>query len=108
MQSRTLGRLVQKGLELRQKGKTWDSISLALDILTEDGRPDPGLAKRMIADGYEPKRIKTIKRLGLPIVCPACDRRMVKFERHVPAWLEEAVKNLRKLETAANPPPPLG
>lgn len=105
MSNRTLVQLIQKGMKLRKKGRTWDSISIDLIILTEDGRPDPGLAKRIIADGYEPKRLETITRLGLPIVCPTCDRRMVKFVRHVPAWLNEAVKNLQLLEAKANVPP---
>jgi hypothetical protein len=105
MPRRTLIHLVQKGLKLRKKRHTWDSISIDLNILTKDGRPDPGLAKRIIADGYEPKRLETITRLELPVVCPICDRRMVKFVRHVPTWLEEVVKNLRQLEAKANVPP---
>jgi hypothetical protein len=102
MQSRTLSHIVQKGLELREIGHTWDEISTALNILTENGRIDPGLAKRIIADGYEPKRQTTRDRLGLTLICVACGTRI---KRVVPDWLNQAVANLQRLEAAATPKP---
>jgi hypothetical protein len=104
MQFRTLAQLTEKGQKMVQKHHTWDEISSALDILTKDGRLNPGLAKRIIADGYDPKRVETRTRLGLPPICINCGQR-VKYVRHVPDWLKQAVKNLQQLETASNNKP---
>ena len=93
-----------KGRLLREKGKRWIDVCAALGIILEDGRPDPGLAKKIVDQDYEPKLMVTRVRLGLPPICIACGQK-VKYVRHVPAWLEEAVKNLRQLEAAANVPP---
>jgi hypothetical protein len=65
MQNDILTQLVQKGRLLRQNQKTWDEISQALNILTEDGRLNPGLAKRIVEEGYVPARARTRSRLGL-------------------------------------------
>ena len=98
--------LVQLALELRENHavlNSWPKASVACGVLTEDGRPDPGLAHRIAIHGYDPKREETRIRLGLPPICVTCGRK-VKRVRHVPAWLEEAVKNLQHLEAAANVP----
>ncbi|MGA2490211.1 MAG: hypothetical protein ABSF99_08495, partial [Anaerolineales bacterium] len=49
----------------------------------------------------EPGRPETRERLNLPQICLTCGRK-VKSERHVPAWLSEAVDNLQRLEASAN------
>ncbi len=74
--STTLLQLAQSGQKLRQQNKTWDNISITLNILTADCRPNPGLAKRIVDQGYEPRRVETQHRLGLPLICPSCRRRV--------------------------------
>ena len=61
-----------------------------LKIIKNDGQPDKGMAFR-IADGYEPRRVDTRRRLGLSDRCPSCHQRT---PRTVPAWVDEAVNNL--------------
>jgi hypothetical protein len=99
--------LVQLVQELREKHielSSWLQTSVACGVLTEDGRPNPGLAERIALQGYKPARSETRERLGLPPICISCGQK-VKYARHLPAWLTEAVKNLRRLEAAANPAP---
>ena len=99
--------LVQLAQELREKHvllNSWPKTSIACKVLTKDSRPDPALAQRIATKGYDPKRPETRQRLGLPPTCIACGQK-VKRVRHVPAWLAEAVRNLRQLEAAANLPP---
>jgi hypothetical protein len=43
--------------------------------------------------------------LDIPPVCPTCYQVLPKPPRQVPAWVEEAMQNLRKLEAAANVAP---
>ncbi|MDD5397415.1 MAG: hypothetical protein PHW24_05185 [Candidatus Moranbacteria bacterium] len=50
---------------MRHNGETWDEIASHLNILTEDGRINPGLAKRMVMDDYVPARNSTRIRIGL-------------------------------------------
>lgn len=57
--------IAQKGLKMRKKGVSWRKVAVELNILTEEGNPDPGLAKRIIMDGYIPSRNPTRIRLGL-------------------------------------------
>lgn len=89
--------------KLRQKYaelKSWRRVSTISGVLTPAGKPNPRLAQ-MIAGGYEPRKLETRIRLGLPPACSACGR---KARHSPPAWLAEAVENLRRLEAAANPP----
>jgi hypothetical protein len=96
--------LVQLAQELREKHvllKSWRKAAVACNVLTADGRADPSLAQRIAERGYNPKRHGTRTRLGLPPVCVNCGQK-VRRVRQVPAWLEEAVGNLRKLEEKAD------
>jgi hypothetical protein len=104
MKTRTLDRLAQDLREKHAKLNSWPKTSVACKVLTSDGRPDPSLAQRIATKGYDPRRPETRQRLGLPPTCITCGQK-VKWVRHVPAWLEEAVKNLQQLETKANVPP---
>lgn len=77
MKTRQLSRLAEK---LRYKHSTtgsWPKAARACKVLTPTGKPNPKLAA-MIANGYNPKRPETRARLGLPAICPTC-------ERHLPA-----------------------
>jgi hypothetical protein len=101
---RVLAQLAQELQEKHAALNSWPKASIACDVLTEDGRPDPGLAHRIATKGYDPRRNETRQRLGLPPICVTCHTR-IKRVHHVPAWLDEAVANLRKLEEQANPAP---
>ena len=60
--------LVQLAQELREKHaelNSWPKASIACDVLTSDGRPDPALALRIATKSYEPRRQETRTRLGL-------------------------------------------
>ncbi len=81
MQYRSVEHIRQKGLELRQNGLTWDWIASKLGILTADDKINPGLAYRMVMEGYDPKRIETRTRLRLPPVCPTCHRPLQKVRQ---------------------------
>jgi hypothetical protein len=92
-------------VQLRQKYEklsSWRQVAIACNVLTEDGRPDPALADRIATKGYDPKRQETRERLGLDPVCFTCGQK-VKRVRHVPAWLVEAMANLKKLEQEKGP-----
>jgi len=75
MKTRQLSRLAEK---LRCKHTTtgsWSKAAKACKVTTPDGRPNPKLAQ-LIAGGYNPRRSETRARLGLPPVCPCCNRRI--------------------------------
>jgi hypothetical protein len=103
LKTRTLDQLAQKLRQKHAELSSWPKTSVACKVLTADGRPDPALALRIATKGYEPKRFETRLRLGLPPICVTCGQRF-KRVRHVPAWLDEAVANLQKLEAEANIP----
>jgi hypothetical protein len=102
MRTRPLDRLSRQLQEKHAKLASWRKVAIACKVLTTDGRPDPALAQRIATKGYEPRRSETRIRLGLPPICIACGQH-VKRVRHIPAWLEEAVQNLQRLEAAAEP-----
>ena len=80
--------------------KSWRKTAEACDVLTDDGRPDPGLAQRIALHGYDPRRPETRARLGLPPICIACGQKVHRV-RVVPEWVKQAAKNLRELEARA-------
>lgn len=106
LKTRTLSHLAQILREKHAELNSWPKASVVCNVLTKDGRPNPSLAQRIALQGYEPARRETQDRLELTPACSACGRK-VKRVRHVPAWLDEAVENLRRLEAAANPTPDL-
>jgi len=69
---RTLESLCREGKALNDKDLNWDDIASELGIYTKDGRINPGLAYRIVKQGYEPSRPETRKRLGLSPICPNC------------------------------------
>lgn len=81
MTTRQLSHIREKGAKLRLQGMAWRDISVALDILNGDGKPDPGMAYRIVIEGYEPSRIATRKRLGLSLICPTCKRLLLSEKR---------------------------
>ena len=104
MRIRTLTQLAENLRQEHAETSSWRKTAEACHVLTKDGRQDPGLAQRIAEQGYDPRRAETRLRLRLPPACITCGQK-VKRVRHVPAWLEQAVENLRQLEAAANPPP---
>jgi hypothetical protein len=69
---RTLESLRREGKALNDKDVIWDDIASELGIYTKDGRINPGLAYRIVMEGYEPSRPETRHRLGLAPICPSC------------------------------------
>ena len=84
MQSRPTRRLAQI-LARTLKKTSFRETAKMHKILTEDGRPDPGMVKQLVK-GYEPMKISTRSRLGLPPLpyCPECKRRTVQHHEHTP------------------------
>lgn len=54
MKSRVLSRLAKNLRSTHRKTKSWRITSKACKVLTEDGRVNPGLAKRIALEGYIP------------------------------------------------------
>jgi len=104
LRSPEVERMAAEGQKLREIGKRWIDVCESLGIVLANGGPDPGLAKKIVDQGYEPKLPATRQRLGLPPICITCGQK-VKRVRHIPAWLVEAMDNLVALETAAIPSP---
>ena len=104
MKTRLLTQLAENLRQEHVLTNSWRKAAEACNVLTEDRRPDPGLAQRIALQGYDPKRQETRTRLGLPPICVTCGTR-IKRVRQVPAWLNEAVENLQRLEEAAQPKP---
>jgi len=68
------------------------------------GRPITHADIQRILLGNFPVSAEKRLALHVPPVCLKCDQPLPKPARHVPAWLDEAVENLRRLEAAANQP----
>ena len=102
--TRELAQVAQELLNKHAELNSWRKAAKSCGVITAGGRPNPGLALRIATKGYDPKRQETRDRLGLPPICVTCGQK-VKYVRHIPSWLEEAVGNLLQLEAAANPPP---
>lgn len=99
-------RMAMAGKKLKYKGKgmTWEAICIRLRILKKNGDPNPGMAKRIVDEGYEPKLLETRLRLGFRPLCPACGHR-VRFVRQVPEWVRLGANLLALREAATNPYP---
>jgi hypothetical protein len=102
MRTRTRDELAFRLRKKYKKMASWRHVANACNVLTPNGQPNPALARRIATKGYDPRRPETRQRLGLPRVCFTCGQK-VKRVRHVPAWLVEAVENLRKLEAQRGP-----
>jgi hypothetical protein len=79
----------------------WDEIAVELGILKENGEPDTGMTYKIVVDGYEPKKVETRTRLGLPPVCPECHQRLPRPPRVVkfdPVQMEAVIAFLRERE----------
>ena len=79
--TRALNHLVKKGLKMHLEGSTWAAIASHLGIIKEDGSANPGLAYRIIMEGYIPRTLSVQKRLNLHQVCPTCNRPLKKMRR---------------------------
>lgn len=102
---RTIEKIAAEARKMHAAGMTWKEIAIDLRVLTEDGRPDPGLAWRITNENYEPGTMATRRRLGLAPKCPTCYQYLPKPPRQIPRELEAAVQILATLEAAANPEP---
>jgi len=65
MQKQATLLLKSKLLTARQDGFSWRAASMACNVLTADGKPNPSLAQRIAEKGYEPKGKALRSRLGL-------------------------------------------
>lgn len=79
MQSKQTARLAKRIRRLREKKKrgkqtVWRVVCETLNVRTEDGRVDPGLAFRIAYDEYEPSDRAVRQRLGLKDICTKCMR----------------------------------
>lgn len=79
MQTKQTARLSKKIRRLREKkrkGKQtpWRVVCETLNIRTEDGRVDPGLAFRIGYQEYEPSDRALRQRLRLKDICTKCKR----------------------------------
>ena len=94
--------LIQLSIKLTQAHDStgsWPKAAAVCNVLTPGGKPNPKPAE-MIAGGYDPRRPETRARLGLPPVCPCCNRRIATPRSNIPTWLNQAVHNLQQLEQA--------
>jgi hypothetical protein len=101
VENRTTLQVRLKGREIREKGYTWDRIAEILGIYTANGFIDPGMAYRIVIDGYEPKRPATRLRLGLPPICPTCYQHLPKpprITRFDKAQMDAVIAFLREHE----------
>jgi hypothetical protein len=96
---RTLDQLAEELWLRHMNNGSWRITAELSRVTTAEGKPNPGLAHRIAMKGYSPARSDTRQRLGLPPICVTCHTRL-KRVRKVPAWVEEAVENLRRLEVA--------
>lgn len=80
--NRTLEDIRHAGKKLRQQGKKWKEIAKELGIFTKSNIANPGLAFRIIVQGYIPKLPETQRRLGLAPICPLCKRRITQRTAH--------------------------
>lgn len=71
-----------EGQILRQYGKHWEDVAKEIRIFGPSGDPSPGLAKKIVDQGYEPKTIETRTRCGFDPICPSCNRKIRK-QKHV-------------------------
>jgi hypothetical protein len=79
---------------------SWPKVSVICSVLTPEGLPNPKLAQS-IANGYEPKKMSTRIRLGLPPICPVCYQHLPKPPRQVkfdPVQMEAVIAFLRSHE----------
>lgn len=76
MQTKQTQKLARKIRRLREKKKPeiWRVVCEKLNIRTEDGRVDPGLAYKIGYGDYEPSDRSARKRLGLRDICTKCKR----------------------------------
>lgn len=76
MQTKQTQRLAKKIRKLRERKKpfTWHAVCEKLNIRTEDGRHDPGLAYKIAYREYEPSDRAMRTRLGLRDICTKCKR----------------------------------
>ena len=81
----------EKGLSLRKIAAFYNTRKIGRSITHAD--------IERILKGKFPVNIEKRIRLKIPPICVSCGQK-VRHVRQVPAWLNEAVKNLRKLEAS--------
>ena len=79
MQTKQTARLARKIRRIRERKKRgrltfWRVVCERLNILTDDGRADPGLAHKIGYGDYEPSNRELRVRLGLTDICSKCRR----------------------------------
>jgi hypothetical protein len=75
-QSTATRRLGTKLCQSYRKLHSWRAVAQQHAIFNEHGQVNPGLAENIAVRDYEPKRPETRRRLGLPEICPTCERRI--------------------------------
>jgi|SRR5581483_1343331 len=91
MQSSPVARLARQIKKMRQSNPPtlYRKICISLNIVKEDGQPDPGLAK-LIEGGYEPRKESTRARLGLP---PKARRRSYHPNEEYLLWWRNSLRS---------------
>lgn len=76
MQTKQTAKLARKIRRLRERKRPlkWRAVCEKLNIRTQDGRIDPGLAYRIGYQDYEPSDRALRGRLGLKDICSKCKR----------------------------------
>lgn len=88
-QSKPVALLARRIRKFRALGGTFLRAAEFLNIIKDDGSPDPGLAK-MIMDGYEPRKESTRARLGLP---PKARRRSYHPNEEYMQWWRNGLRS---------------
>jgi hypothetical protein len=115
-QVRTLSHLAKDLRTEHALLKSWRKAASACQVLTVEGKPDPGLAQRIALHGYEPRRVETRTRIGLEPVCTSCgqhirqgrprnDNALVEDKIHGTGFgkLGDLVQLFKALEVGAKP-----
>lgn len=75
-QSAATYRLGSKLCHSYRKLKSWRAVARQHAIFNEHGQVNPALAERIAMQDYEPVKMETRRRLGLPEICVTCKRRI--------------------------------
>jgi hypothetical protein len=101
MQDGATARLAENLRNSHVLTSSWPKASVACNVLTPGGKPNPGLAEMIAEKDYEPKLLATRTRLGLPPICPECHQKLPKPARVVkfdPAQMDVVITFLRARE----------
>jgi hypothetical protein len=89
MQSRLTAQLAKKLRTEHALNNSWEVTARLCNVLTEDGRPDKGLAFLIAMRGFEPTRKETRARLGLKRKPVQREKRMADMSINELRWAFE-------------------